>query len=180
MGFAMSTRQVDPPGGDAWREQDQRRRNSGRRKTVGVTLVLALVVAAGAMLAITLADDDVATGSANPPIAPAGSRELAIVDVGTGTSTPFTAPESASEFDVTLDGSMIAYVDLDADGNEQVFAMDADGSSAHQITTGEGGVSVTDGTGPSWSADGSMIAYAREGSDGSELFVVRVADGISS
>jgi Tol biopolymer transport system component len=95
---------------------------------------------------------------------------LSIVDVSSGTATPFTAPVGTSEFDVTLDGSMIAYSDLDENGNLQGFVMDADGSNARQLTHGKG-----DGgfRGPSWSPDGSMIAYERDTSDNSQIFVVR-------
>jgi TolB protein len=91
-----------------------------------------------------------------------------------------TVPSSASEFDVSLDGSMVAYTDHDEGGNAQVFVMDVDGSDARQLTTGKGDVSIADHTGPSWSPDRSMIAYARHTSEGTELFVVRVSTGEST
>ncbi|HJS26273.1 MAG TPA: DPP IV N-terminal domain-containing protein, partial [Actinomycetota bacterium] len=71
---------------------------------------------------------------------------------------------------------MVAYIDLDENGDAQVFVMDADGSSAKQLTSGEGGVSDADTTGPFWSPDRSMIAYGRD----SELFVVDVSTGEST
>jgi len=91
-----------------------------------------------------------------------------------------TVPSGASEFDVSLDGSMVAYTDDDENGDAQVFVMDIDGSDARQLTSGQGGVSVDDHTGPFWSPDRSMIAYARDTSDGTELFVVRVSTGEST
>jgi Tol biopolymer transport system component len=76
---------------------------------------------------------------------------------------------------------MVAYADVDANGNDQVFIMDADGSNARQLTRGEGDIRVEalPGTGTSggrldWSPDGSMIAYNRDTSDGPEIFTVRV------
>jgi Tol biopolymer transport system component len=113
-------------------------------------------------------------------------QTLSIIDVGSGTATPFTAPPGASDFDFTLDGSMVAYADVDANGNDQVFIMDADGSNARQLTRGEGDIRVAvPGTGTSggrldWSPDGSMIAYNRDTSDGPEIFTVRVSDGVST
>jgi TolB protein len=101
---------------------------------------------------------------------------LSIVDVASGTETPLAAPAGASEFDVTLDGSMVAYTDLDENGNLQVFVMDADGSNARQLTHAAGGVHP----GPIWSPDGSVIAYVRDTSDNTQMFVVRVSDGEST
>jgi len=117
----------------------------------------------------------------DPSLAPKGAeRTLSIVDVRSGTGTALTVPSGASEFDVALDGSMVAYTDDDENGDAQVFVMDIDGSNARQLTSGEGGVSVADHTGPFWSPDRSRIAYARDTSDGSQLFVVRVSNGEST
>ena len=101
------------------------------------------------------------------------ATELTIVDVGSGTESVFTAPSGASEFDVTLDASMVAYSRLDENGTRQVFVMDADGSNARQLTQGE-----EDASNPEWSSDGSMIAYERR-TPTSAIFTVRVSDGVS-
>jgi TolB protein len=104
-------------------------------------------------------------------------QKLSIVDVDSGIETPFTAPVGASEFDVTLDGSMVAFSALDANGNAQVFVMDAEGSNARQLTHEEGGGHRR---GLSWSPDGSMIAYERDTSDNSQIFIVRLSNGEST
>jgi TolB protein len=116
------------------------------------------------------------SGTAGGEGAGAGQK-LSVVDVRSGTETPFTAPVGASEFDITLDGSMVAYSALDPNGHAQVFVMDADGSNARQLTHDEGG---GDYRGPSWSPDGSMIAYERDTSDNSQIFIVRLSNGDST
>jgi Tol biopolymer transport system component len=73
---------------------------------------------------------------------------------------------------------MVAYSDLDENGNAQLFVMDADGSNAGQLTHGEGGVGdygADDSAGFEWSPDGSMIACQRGTADGP-----RVSDGVST
>jgi WD40-like Beta Propeller Repeat len=180
----MVTKQTEPDV-DAWKDQERRQRKAHRNKKIGaIALVAALVVAAVALGISALGSDNVqpAGPGANPALAPTGAKQtLSIVDVGSGTTeTTLTVPSSASEFDVTLDGSMVAYTDDDENGDAQVFVMDVGGSDARQITSGEGGVSVADHTGPFWSPDGSMIAYARLTSSLTQLFVVRVSNGEST
>jgi Tol biopolymer transport system component len=116
------------------------------------------------------------TGSpgATAPQPDGTGRVLSIIDVGSGIEAAFTAPAGASQLDVS-DGSMVAYSDIDENGNQQVFVMDANGSNARQLTLGEGGA-----RGPRWSPDGSMIAYERDTSDKSQIFVVRVSNGEST
>lgn len=174
----MVTKQTEPDV-DAWKDEERRQRNANRNRRIGAIAVVALLVA-GVVLAISMlgSEDAQPAGQANPTLTPEGAEQqtLSIVDVRSGTGTTLTVPSSAAEFDFSLDGSMIAYADLDEDGNAQVFVMDADGSSARQLTSGEGGVSVADATGPFWSPDRSMIAYARD----AELFVVDVSTGGST
>ena len=187
--FEMVTKQTEPDL-DAWREQERRQRKANRNKRIGaIAVAAALVIALLAIGISTQGSDDVqpANSGSNPTVAPGeAEQKLSIVDVGTGTATAFTAPPGASDFDFTLDGSMVAYADVDANGNDQVFIMDADGSNARQLTRGEGDIRVAvPGTGTSggrldWSPDGSMIAYNRDTSDGPEIFTVRVSDGVST
>jgi Tol biopolymer transport system component len=188
--FEMVTKQTEPDV-DAWKDQERRQRKANRNKKIGaIAVAAALVIALVAIGISTQGSDDVqpANSGSNPTVAPGeAEQKLSIVDVGTGTATAFTAPPGASDFDFTLDGSMVAYADVDANGNDQVFMMDADGSNARQLTRGEGDIRVDGlpGTGTSggrldWSPDGSMIAYNRDTSDGPEIFTVRVSDGVST
>ena len=68
------------------------------------------------------------------------------------------------------DGSRIAFVMAGAEGNPDIFVMNADGSHATRLTT-----DPSPDVDPVWSPDGSKIAFVRTGSGG-ELFV-RDADG---
>ena len=177
--FRMATQKVRPdPEALARQHRGQRRRVAQKRAAV-YALVALLLVAGVAIGISTLGSDDVQpAGSGSNPPPPQAEQTLSIVDVGTGTATAFTAPPGASDFDFTLDGSTVAYADLDENGDAQVFVMDADGSDARQLTHGEGGVG--DYGGFDWSPDGSMIAYQRDTSDLSQIFVVSVADGVST
>ena len=175
--FRMATQKVRPdPQALDRQHRGQRRRVAQKR--VAVYALVAVLLVAGALVAIsTLGSDDVQPGGSgsNPPPPQAAEQTLSIVDVGTGTATAFTAPAGASAFDFTSDGSTVAYVDLDENGDDQVFVVDADGSNARQLTHGDGGA-----YGPRWSPDGSMIAYERDTSDGPQIFTVRVSDGGST
>jgi Tol biopolymer transport system component len=187
--FEMVTKQTEPDV-DAWKDQERRQRKANRNKKIGaIAMAAALVIALVAIGVSTQGSDDVQPGGSSDgsTLTPDGAEQtLSIIDVGSGTATAFTAPAGASDFDFTLDGSMVAYADVDANGNDQVFMMDADGSNARQLTRGKGDIRVeVPGTGTSggrldWSPDGSMIAYNRDTSDDPEIFTVRVSDGVST
>ncbi len=174
--FRMSTQKVRQDPG-AMDRQHTRQRKAARNRKLGTFAVVGCIGAA-LIVAVLVASDE--RGEPAPSVAaePGGTRQtLSIVDVGSGEETPFTAPLGASGFDVTLDGSMVTYIDLDENGNDQLFVMGTDGSNARQLTHGEGGVGEY---GPSWSPDGSMIAYQRDTSNDPQIFVVRVSDGVST
>jgi Tol biopolymer transport system component len=174
--FRMSTQKVRQDPG-AMQRQLNRQRKAARNRKIGALTVVACIAAAIAVAALVSSRE---RGEIAPSI-PAGSNEagqmLSVVDVGSRTETGFTAPLGASDFDVSLDGSMVAYTDGDESGTTQVFMMDADGSNAKQLTHTDGSVTPR---GLSWSSDGSMIAYERDTSDGSQIFVVGISDGLST
>ena len=163
--FRMATQKVRPDPEALDRQHRGQRRRVAQKRAAVYALVVVLLVAGAAVAISTLGSDheQPAGEGSNPPPPQAAEQTLSIVDVDTGTATTFTAPPGASDFDFTLDGSMVAYSELDENGNAQVFVMDADGSNARQLTHGEGGVG--DYGGFDWSPDGSMIAYQRDTSD---------------
>jgi TolB protein len=180
--FRMATQKVRPDPEALERQHRGQRRRVAQKRAAVYGLVALLLVAGVAIGISTLGGDDVqpAGSGSNPTLAPEPGAEqaLSIIDVSSGTATTFTAPPFASGFDFTSDGSMVTYIDLDENGNEQVFVMDADGSNARQLTHREGGVGAH--YAPSWSPDASMIAYEGDTSDTSQIFVVRVSDGVST
>ena len=180
----MTTKQMGEPDLDSWRQQETRQsKATGSRRIGAIVAVAAVLVGVLVVFGLsTLGDDDAKPAGQGVHPTPKASQlqTLSIVDVGSGRQTALAVPASASEFDVSLDGSMVAYTDLDENGDAQVFVMNIDGSNLRQLTSGEGGVSVADHTGPFWSPDRSMIAYARITSDGYQMFVVRASSGEST
>ena len=174
--FRMATQKVRPDPEALDRQHRGQRRRVAQKRAAVYALVVVLLVA-GVVLGISTLGSN-KEQPANPPPPQSAEQTQSIIDVGSGAATTFMAPPGASDFDFTLDGSMVAYADLDENGNAQVFVMDADGSNVRQLTQGEGGVG--DYGGFDWSPDGSMIAYQRDTSDGPQIFTVRVSDGVST
>jgi Tol biopolymer transport system component len=175
--YEMVTKQKPPEPGALERQWDRQQRATRNRKLGVIALVAALLVGLGAF-AITHAPakNHVPLRS----ITPSTAGPLSIVDIGSRETSPFTAPTSTSGFDLTVDGSMVTYTDFDADGNDQVFAMDADGSGQRQLTHTPGGITLVESP-PQWSFDGSTIAYwATPPAGVTQLFVVRLADDVTT
>ncbi len=162
-------------------ERGAERSSTVMRWPAAASLLLALALTAGACEGGTQAASDAtnATTGATDAESDGTEQTLSIVDVGSGTETALTAPLGASRFDVTLDGSMVTYTDVDENGTSQVFVMDAEGSKRQQLTHSALGETVM-GSPPQWSPDGSRIAYwVTLPASGVEIFVVRVSDGVS-
>ncbi|HEU4356387.1 MAG TPA: hypothetical protein VFT27_12425 [Actinomycetota bacterium] len=190
--FEMTVKQMGEPDLDSWREQERRQRKTSRNKRLGAIAVAAVLLIAAVVVGVTT------LGSEDPQLAPPGpepstspglspGQTLSIIDVSSGTATPFTAPAGAADFDFTRDGSMVAYTDLDENGDAQVFAADVDGSNVRQLTHVEGGVrgselpshSVYGGL--DWSPDGTMIAYELGvAGEVPQIYTVRISDGVST
>lgn len=176
--FRMATQKVRPDPGAIERQNRAQRRRNNRRKAGVYVLVACLTLAVVVFALEVLKDQNTTTPPAVTPSAT--GQTLSIVNVGSGETTLFTTPEGASWFDVTLDGSMITYIDADADGNDQIFVMDADGANQRQLTHGTLRVEA-EATPPQWSPDGSTIAYwVNLPKGGVELFEVRLSDGRST
>jgi len=175
--FRMATQKVQPDPGALERQHRDQRRQVARKRAAVYALVAVLVIA-GVVVGISALESDEsqpASSGSNPTQPDAPEQTLSVVDVGSGTGIAFSAPDGATGFDFTSDGSMVAYIDLDENGDEQVFVMGADGSNPRQLTHGAGGA-----YGPRWSPDGSTIAYAGDTSDGSQVFIVSISDGVST
>jgi TolB protein len=177
--FRMSTQKVHQAPG-AMERQVQRQRRASRNRKIGAFAVAACVAAVAIVAAVMAGREGERPPTSIATRPPGAGLELSIVDVGSGTETAFTAPSGASQFDFSLDGSMIAYTDTDENGTDQVFVMDANGSNQRQLTRSTLGVTASY-TPPQWSPDGSKIAYWVSLPAGDvELFVARVGDGVST
>jgi Tol biopolymer transport system component len=172
--FRMSTQKVRQDPG-AMERQLNRQRKSARNRKAGAFALVGCIAAALIVAAVVTSDR---SSEPAPSVAgePGGAGQtLTIVDVGSGTESAFTAPIGASDFDFTLDGSMVTFTGPDVNGIAQVFVMDAGGSNIRQLTHGE-----SKAYGPRWSPDDSEIAYIRDTPDNSQMFVARVSDGAST
>jgi len=150
--FRMATQKVRPDP-EALDRQHRGQRRRVAQKRAAVYALVALLLVAGAVIGIsTLGNDDVqpAGSGSNPPPPQAGEQTLSIVDVGSGTATAFTAPAGASDFDFTLDGSTVAYSDLDENGDAQVFVMDADGQNRQPVPGPESSSGIANDCCPAW------------------------------
>jgi Tol biopolymer transport system component len=175
--YEMVTKQKPPEPGALERQWDRQRRASRNRKAGVLALVAALLVGLGAFALIRSPGKNGPATSNSP--SPTG-QALSIVDIGSGGTTTFTAPSGASRFDFTLDGSKVAYIDGDENGNDQVFVMNADGSNQRQLTHDTRPFAHS-GFPLQWSPDATRIAYWISVPQlGVELFVVDVSDGTST
>jgi WD40-like Beta Propeller Repeat len=91
-----------------------------------------------------------------------------------GLSRVFRAGTNAIVPGETVENGLIAYTVNRPDGQIQIFAREADGTSPRAITDPPAG--ETYDLDPAWSPDGSMIAFARSSAHGISVFMVD-ADG---
>jgi Tol biopolymer transport system component len=176
--YEMVTKQKPPEPGALERQRNRQRRAARNRKAGVIALVAALLVGLGVFVLVHAPGKNHVSITSNSPSVP--GQALSIVDIGSGGTTTFKAPLGASRFDYTLDGSMVTYTDVDENGNDQIFVMDADGSNQRQLTHGVHSFAHS-GFPLQWSPNGTRIAYwiSLPGS-GVELFVVNVSDGAST
>ena len=130
------------------------------------------------------------TGSAgddeNPAWSPDGTRiafwsdrdddaDIYVMNADGTSTVALTANDDGDYFPAwSPDGARIAFTsDRDRQGDDEIFAMNADGTGAVQLTTTAGAV---DDWWPSWSPDGARIAFTSDRGDDDEILVMN-ADG---
>ena len=135
----------------------------------------AILLAAVAVTIFTLGDgaplaDQHRTGE---PVHGDDPRET-LVDTTTGDRSAFDAlPPGAWLYDITPDGSRVAFSAEAEDGRTQVWIMGMDGTGLRQLTH-----DPFEAIDPSWSPDGTRIVYVGfGGSDSRDLFVIDVEGG---
>lgn len=103
---------------------------------------------------------------------PAGdlSHDLHIVSVADGTVTDLTQGQGGSDAEWSPDGSRIAF-ETDRDGNDEIYAMDPDGSAVTNLTQH----AASDGN-AHWSPDGTRIVFDSDRAGTRDIYVMN-ADG---
>jgi Tol biopolymer transport system component len=108
-----------------------------------------------------------------------------LLDLDTGKMTQL--PESivgtednTAGYEVSPDGSEVAYYGRAEDGSEQVFVANLDGTHVRQITSNGLGTLIY--SAPGWSPDGTKIAYVghRTGEVTGRGFVIDLASGVTT
>ncbi len=93
---------------------------------------------------------------------PAGREDdTSLLTIGDGTMTPLPSPIDGWSYRFSRDGSQVAFVALDADGNQLIYRMNPDGTGVTALTTpdflGEWAVDVGE---PAWSPDGEWLVIS--------------------
>ncbi len=164
--FEMTTKQIEPDQ-DSWREQQRKRDRSSRNRRLGAfTGVAAMLVLAVVAVVSAWPEATAPPSVANAPeAAPLDGYYLVALDGGSPVRIP--GPEGSSWYRPSPDGERIAFVQPDAEGVDQIFVMDPDGSDVTQLTSGRRAALE-----PAWSSDGTRIAFSGEAGGGRELFIL--------
>jgi Tol biopolymer transport system component len=176
--FRMATQKVRPEAGFVDRQLEHQRQRSRNRRNGAIALVAVIGVAMAVFVIRLTGQEDRSQPGVQPVPAPASAPEVDyLLDLDTGSMTPLPkaiiGDTDTTEFPaVSPDGTMLAYVKPDAEGNLQIFVANLDGTEVRQITHDD------EAYAPAWSPDGTMVAYEAYG-DGfvHNLFVTELATG---
>ena len=151
-----------PPEPGASERQRRRQRRAVRRRRVGAFGVAATIVMS--IVVLTMDGGDHAPRIADDPMVDAlegREDDIYLLTVGDGTMTPLPSPIDGWSYRFSSDGSQVAFVALDADGNQLIYRMNPDGTGVTALTTpdflGEWAVDVDE---PAWSPDGEWLVIS--------------------
>ena len=165
--FEMATKQMEPDQ-DSWREQQRKQDRSTRNRRLGAFIGVAAMLVIAAVVAVNVWPDAGPTPSVvdTPRDTPLDGYYLIPLDGGSPIRLP--SPEGSSWYRPSPDGDRIAFVQTDAEGVDQIFAMAPDGSDVTQLTFGR-----RDALEPAWAPNGASLAFSGVTADGSrQLFIL--------
>ena len=144
----------------------------------GTAVRAAFVLAAAAVtLAIVGADPALTAPPVNGKIAfprPGGHDSLWTMNADGSNPASFFGLGTA--FNIwpawSPDGTKLAWSATDANGNYDIYVINADLTGGLRLTT-----DTDTETAPAWSPDGTKLAYARRGADGDSIWVMNAATG---
>jgi Tol biopolymer transport system component len=168
--FEMVSQKVEPEF-DAWSEQEHRQRRTAMNRRIGAIAVVAVIVGALVMAALTMPGNDRTKNVGTDPRptddvfpGPIGAQ---IVDLNGTVVRDLPAQVSLGEQpQLSPDGTTIAYYRSDA-----VWTIGIDGDNERQLTPSSNDL-VGAKSGVSWSRDGTQLVYAWN----SEIWIMN-ADG---
>lgn len=187
--FEMVTRNTEPDR-DAWEEQERRQRRAARTRKLGTIGLVAALMAAGIVFAVTRDDETIVQRPANPAPSAAESgapaREplgLAIVGLDGSVRQDLGLPTDAWMPDLSADGTRLVFlsssVDLGFCGGCSADAPPRDRLADVRVGQPSGRFIYLDGVGhlssvqqPVWSPDADRIAFVGIGDGGnSDIYV---------
>src|SRR5262245_55560141 len=175
------------------RRRDRKRRN--QRIAAGVVGIAVFVAAVWIVTGVGSLDrSKTSVLPRHPRTVPTALDVDYMIDLDSGAMTPLPEPiirslgptvtlkprsPGSAEYDISPDGSRLAYVAPGDEGTPQIFIADIDGAKVRPVTHGP-----ERAFGPTWSPDGTMIAYWLSGGGDvghliEDIFIADVASGQS-
>jgi Tol biopolymer transport system component len=196
--YEMVTQQAPPEPDALERQRKRQRRHTMNRKLGGFAVAAAIVGLALFAYIVSRGESGKrvpASTDTEPSVTvPVVPKVDSVIDLNTGEMTPL--PEAIlrslgraaegqdrwrqfhveSQYAVSSDGSLLAYVGAGDEGSLQIFTAGLDGTGVRQVTHDPKGA-----TSPAWSPDGTKMAYlGYGGGEIRNLFVLDVATGEST
>jgi Tol biopolymer transport system component len=176
--FEMVTKQAEPDLG-AWKDQEQRQRRASRNRKVGAYAMVAALLAAAVILAVTLPSEDRTTdvGVSPPQDLEPGHYSL---DLQTGAATRLPAALAGGySYPVSPDGTQFAYSPfpdpIDDDVRLLMYVANVDGSAVRPVME----TFSIDQINPRWSPSGQIVYQRRNafGEEVGDLYMIDPASG---
>jgi len=156
-----------PPEPGARERQHRRQRRAVRKRQVGALAVTAAIVIVIGIVVVALdrphGDDGAPTIGDEPTVDAPAPREddTYLLTIGDGTLTLLPSPVDGWSYRFSPDGSQVAFTAMDANGDQQVYRMEADGTGMTKLTGPDFSSEwAVDGDEPAWSPEGDWLVIS--------------------